>query len=61
AVLAADLSAEEQRELEAAAADVVKRVHVQPAGMSRDGGRLTSPYRILPFVEFQTAWHPIGR
>ena len=19
-----------------------------------------SPYRILPFIEFKTAWHPIG-
>lgn len=63
AVWAWDLEADPHRELEVAAADAVKRVRVTTSadGMPGDGDDLSTPYHILPFVEFRTAWHPIGR
>ncbi|MFT6397156.1 MAG: acyl-CoA reductase-like NAD-dependent aldehyde dehydrogenase [Bradymonadia bacterium] len=62
AVSAFGLSQDERRELELAGAESVKRVKVEPdlgKGWLIDSGQ--SPYRIMPFVEFKTAWHPIGR
>ncbi len=58
-----DLEGDAHRELEVAAADAVKRVRVTASGdgMPGAGDDLSTPYHILPFVEFRTAWHPIGR
>lgn len=57
-----DLDADAHIALERAAADAVKRVRVERSetGMPSDGADLHTPYHILPFVEFRTAWHPIG-
>jgi acyl-CoA reductase-like NAD-dependent aldehyde dehydrogenase len=62
ALACAGLADGERTELQRAAADSVKRVRV-----FEDGGRerwldpaLQSPWRIEPFVEWKTAWHPIG-
>ena len=60
-VYARALTTEQHQALDVAAADSVKRVRVEPAGLPSDGDDLHSPYRILPFVEYQTAWHPMGR
>lgn len=60
-VYARGLTLEQHAALDTAAADSVKRVRVEAAGMPADGDDLHSPYRILPFVEYQTAWHPMGR
>jgi acyl-CoA reductase-like NAD-dependent aldehyde dehydrogenase len=45
-----------------AAADSVKRVKFEPdLGLSALlSDEAQSPYQILPWVEFKTAWHPIG-
>lgn len=63
AVAAYGIEREQRATLEVAAADSVKRVSVYDdpgaAGWRKDDTQ--SPYRILPFVEFKTAWHPIGR
>ena len=62
AVWAWDLDPEAHVALERAAADAVKRVRVERSetGIPVAGGDLHTPYHILPFVEFRTAWHPIG-
>ena len=53
---------EEKKALGVEGAESVKRVHYYddptPAHWRGDGEQ--SPYRILDFVEFKTAWHPIG-
>ncbi len=62
AVSAFGISQDERRDLEIAGAESVKRVKVEAdlgEGWLTDAGQ--SPYRIMPFVEFKTAWHPIGR
>lgn len=63
AVSAFGLEPQQRVDLEVAAAESVKRVKVydelDDAGWK--DGAAQSPYRILPFVEFKTAWHPIGR
>lgn len=53
---------DERRMVETAAADAVKRVwcDVDPARTEWLDDRYESPYRIVPFVETKTAWHPIG-
>ncbi len=61
AVAAFDATAEERKILGVEAAENVKRVHF----FEVDGGdwasdEAQSPYWILPFVEFKTAWHPMG-
>jgi hypothetical protein len=45
-----------------AAADSVKRMkfEVDPGLTALMDDRAQSPYQILPWVEFKTAWHPIG-
>ncbi len=61
-VFAFGLELEARRGLELAAAESVKRVKVlddRDAAGWRDSAA-QSPYHILPFVEFQTAWHPVG-
>lgn len=44
-------------------AETVKRVQFYDAmdAATWRGGAAQSPYRMLPFVEFKTAWHPIGQ
>lgn len=53
---------DERRDIALEAADTVKRVEfyddLNPDEWRSD--KTQSPYRILPFVEFKTAWHPIG-
>ena len=57
-----DPSDAERKGLGTDGAETVKRVHFFEGGdvdrMVNDDAQ--SPYRILPFVEFKTAWHPIG-
>ena len=56
-------SADERKSIEIDAAESVKRVKMfdDPRGTKWAGDDMQSPYWILPFVEFKTAWHPIGR
>jgi acyl-CoA reductase-like NAD-dependent aldehyde dehydrogenase len=62
AVLCCSPSDAERKTLSLEAAENVKRVHFFDD--PRDGrwadDSMQSPYMITPFVEFKTAWHPIG-
>lgn len=53
---------EERRELQILGSESVKRVKFfdDPAADQWADDEQQSPYWILPFVEFKTAWHPIG-
>ncbi|MGA7303918.1 MAG: aldehyde dehydrogenase family protein [Rhodothermales bacterium] len=53
---------DERRAIQEMAADNVKRVHFEEDPPPKDwrGGDMESLYRILPFIEIKTAWHPIG-
>lgn len=55
-------SADEKREMALEAADTVKRVkfYDDPSAKRWRSDDQQSPYRIMPFVEFKTAWHPMG-
>ncbi len=55
-------TADQKREIALEAAETVKRVkfYDDPDAKAWLSGDQQSPYRILPFVEFKTAWHPIG-
>ncbi len=57
-----DATAEERKSIGIEAADTVKRVHFYdtPKGGDWTADEAQSPYWILPFVEFKTAWHPMG-
>ncbi len=57
-----DGSAEEEKDIGMTAADSVKRVHAYatPKGGDWTSDEAQSPYWIMPFVEFKTAWHPMG-
>ena len=57
-----DATKEEQKSIGTEAADTVKRVHFYDTPKKSDWTHKTaqSPYWILPFVEFKTAWHPMG-
>lgn len=63
AIVGFGLAGDIRRDLEVAAAESVKRVKVFPAldATAWRAESAQSPYRILPFVEFQTAWHPVGK
>jgi hypothetical protein len=54
-------SVEERRLLAVEAAENVKRTHFYP-DLAHEQWLDSTPslYTILPFVEFKTAWHPIG-
>ncbi|MEM1348497.1 MAG: aldehyde dehydrogenase family protein [Myxococcota bacterium] len=62
AVCAVGSSSEERRALALEAAESVKRVEFfdDPGREGWLHSSAQSPYRILPFVEFKTAWHPVG-
>ena len=53
---------DEKRDIALEAADTVKRVtfYDDPKAAGWRDDDMQSPYRIMPFVEFKTAWHPIG-
>lgn len=53
------LSDEHRTALRTEAAENVKRVECydDPESWTRDTHQ--SPYRMMPFVDFKTAWHPI--
>lgn len=57
-----DGGVEERREIETTGAESVKRVHSYeaPEGEGWRSDDAQSPYWIMPFVEFKTAWHPMG-
>ena len=61
-VLAFGADQETQVAMGKAGADSVKRMRFEAdpglASLMEDGAQ--SPYQILPWVEFKTAWHPIG-
>ena len=58
-IFAAGVSGEHRQELEAGAAENLKRVRVLPSGVDFvDGDGLESPWMIEPFVEVKTMWHP---
>ncbi len=41
-------------------AENLKRLEFEDDPEDWSPDRLQSPYRIMPFVEFKTAWHPVG-
>jgi acyl-CoA reductase-like NAD-dependent aldehyde dehydrogenase len=53
---------DEKRDISVEAAETVKRVKFYDDPDAKDwrSDDQQSPYRIMPFVEFKTAWHPIG-
>jgi acyl-CoA reductase-like NAD-dependent aldehyde dehydrogenase len=51
----------EQEEIALEAAESVTRVEFENNAEDWSDNTHQSPYRILPFVEFKTAWHPIGQ
>lgn len=53
---------DERRDIQVRASDSVKRVKFfdDPKATAWTDSEHQSPYWILPFVEFKTAWHPIG-
>jgi len=58
-IFAAGVSDEHRKELEAGAAENLKRVRVLPSGVDFvDGEGLESPWMIEPFVESKAIWHP---
>ncbi len=62
AVAAFDATPAEKKELGVEAAENVKRVHFFETPKKDDwtSDEAQSPYWILPFVEFKTAWHPMA-
>lgn len=62
AVAVFDASQEEAQKLGVEAAESVKRLHFFPTPDKGDwtSEEAQSPYSILPFVEFKTAWHPMA-
>ncbi len=52
----------EKRDIALEAAETVKRVkfYDDPDAKGWRDDDQQSPYRIMPFVEFKTAWHPVG-
>lgn len=56
-----DTTGDEKRAISLEAADTVKRVHFYdtPDDANWQNDQAQSPYWILPFVEFKTAWHPM--
>lgn len=54
-------SEEEEEQLALEGAETVKRVEFEDQPEDWKESSNQSPYRILPFVEFKTAWHPIGQ
>ncbi|RAL23927.1 aldehyde dehydrogenase [Lujinxingia litoralis] len=61
AIAAFDATDDERRLIAVEAAESVKRTHFfeTPAADNWADVSAQSPYHILPFVEFKTAWHPI--
>ena len=61
AIATFDATDEERRLIALEAAESVKRVHNFESPAKHDWAQASaqSPYNILPFVEFKTAWHPI--
>ena len=57
-----DATQDEKKSIGVEAADTVKRVHFYDTPKKSDwtDEGAQSPYWILPFVEFKTAWHPMG-
>ena len=55
-------STDERRQIEAGAAESVKRVKLLPADGPTDwlDGATQSLYAIRDLVEFKTTWHPVG-
>ncbi len=53
---------DERRQIQEMSADNVKRVHFEddPSAKEWRGSEHESLYKITPFVEVKTAWHPIG-
>ncbi|MFW5968434.1 MAG: aldehyde dehydrogenase family protein [Persicimonas sp.] len=53
---------DEKREMALEAAETVKRVEFadDPDAETWRSDDQQSPYRIMPFVEFKTSWHPVG-
>lgn len=60
-VISYGASAEEREELALEGAQNVKRVEFEEEAEDWSRSANQSPYDILPFVEFKTAWHPIGQ
>lgn len=54
-------SQEEREQLALEGAENVKRVEFEEESTEWSDESNQSPYRILPFVEFKTAWHPVGK
>ena len=61
-IAAFDATADEQKSIGIEGAETVKRIHFYdtPTGGDWTSEEAQSPYWILPFVEFKTAWHPMG-
>ncbi len=57
-----DATDDERQSIGTEAADTVKRVHFYdtPQGDDWTSDEAQSPYWIMPFVEFKTAWHPMA-
>lgn len=57
-----DATDDERESIGVEGAETVKRVHFYdtPDGGDWTGEEAQSPYWIMPFVEFKTAWHPMG-
>jgi acyl-CoA reductase-like NAD-dependent aldehyde dehydrogenase len=52
---------EDREQLALEGAENVKRVEFEDEASDWTDSSHQSPYKILPFVEFKTAWHPIGK
>ncbi len=63
AILSVGASSEERTILEREGAESVTRLEFRPDRSLNEwtSGKSQSPYWILPFVEFKTTWHPVGR
>ena len=57
-----DATADERKSISLEGAETVKRVHFYDTPKKSDWSdeKAQSPYWILPFVEFKTAWHPMA-
>ncbi|HEX9658715.1 MAG TPA: hypothetical protein VGA18_00380, partial [Rhodothermales bacterium] len=53
---------DERRDIQEMSSDNVKRVHFEddPAIKDWHSSDHESLYKIVPFIEIKTAWHPIG-
>jgi acyl-CoA reductase-like NAD-dependent aldehyde dehydrogenase len=60
-ILSVGPDSEERETLGLEGADSVKRVEFLEGHDDWKSDEAQSPYRILPFVEFKTNWHPVGR